>query len=106
VLEYIIQSSTYLSIEYYFCFSVLVFVFILSSEKPSKTFNNKASVGFRRGVAARTVDPTRSSKTPTHKSQDKYGVRYLRSIKEREDAPCARMTQKSGMVSNFFRLGG
>ena len=36
MLEYIIQSSKYLSVEYCFCFFYSGFVFILSSEKPTK----------------------------------------------------------------------
>ena len=36
MLEYIIQSSKYLSVEYCFCFFYSGFVFILSSEKPKK----------------------------------------------------------------------
>lgn len=47
MLEYIIQSSKYLSVEYCFCFSILVFVFILSSEKPTSK-NNTTSSGTRR----------------------------------------------------------
>ena len=54
MLEYIIQSSKYLSVEYCFCFSILVFVFILSSEKPtSKKQHNKQ--WYSEGVAVYTV---------------------------------------------------
>jgi hypothetical protein len=48
VLEYIIQSSKHLSVEYSFCFSILVFVFILSSEKPTSKNDNATSSGTRR----------------------------------------------------------
>jgi hypothetical protein len=81
VLEYIIQSSKYLSVEYCFCFSILVFVFILSSEKPtSKKTTQQAVVLGGSGCLYRCYR-TRSSLTPTRKSRDKYGVWNIHSIR-------------------------
>jgi hypothetical protein len=57
VLEYIIQSSKYLSVEYCFCFSILVFVFILSSEKPTNKIDNATSSGARREWLLRPLLP-------------------------------------------------
>jgi hypothetical protein len=53
VLEYIIQSSKYLSVEYCFCFFYSGFVFILSSEKPKLKQHNKQ--WYSEGVAVYPV---------------------------------------------------
>ena len=54
MLEYIIQSSKYLSVEYCFCFFYSGFVFILSSEKPKiKQQHNKQ--WYSEGVAVYPV---------------------------------------------------
>ena len=55
MLEYIIQSSKYLSVEYCFCFSILVFVFILSSEKPTKKRKQHNKQWYSEGVAVYPV---------------------------------------------------
>lgn len=55
MLEYIIQSSKYLSVEYCFCFSILVFVFILSSEKPTSKNRQRNKQWYSEGVAVYTV---------------------------------------------------
>ena len=55
MLEYIIQSSKYLSVEYCFCFSILVFVFILSSEKPTSKIKQHNKQWYSEGVAVYTV---------------------------------------------------
>ena len=55
MLEYIIQSSKHLSVEYCFCFSILVFVFILSSEKPTSKNRQRNKQWYSEGVAAYTV---------------------------------------------------
>jgi hypothetical protein len=53
VLEYIIQSSKYLSVEYCFCFSILVlFLFFLPKSQKIKQHNKQ---WYSEGVAVYTV---------------------------------------------------